>query len=271
MAKGPEEKKEVVPATPSPAALPANFGGDFAAEVYGAASGFEGTTAKDYAIPFLTVLQALSPQLNRQKGEFIKGAEQGEILNTVSAERWASEVGVVVIPCAYMFRVVEWVPREKGGGMVEQYTRESAPQDGVRNDKGKVVRPNGNLLSDTAYHYVLLFDPETGVFEQCVMSLSSTQLKKSRKWMSLMQNQKMEVPGKGLTAQPMYMNMYRCTTVPESNDSGSWYGWQIQHLGTVPNIQVFRAAKTFHEAVMEGLIEAKPPETMNEADDAHPM
>ena len=40
-------------------------------------TGLEEATADDYAIPFLRILQSMSPQLKKSDGKFIAGAEEG--------------------------------------------------------------------------------------------------------------------------------------------------------------------------------------------------
>jgi len=51
-----------------------------------AGAGLENFTTDDMQIPFIRILQALSPQLNKQDSMYIKGAEQGDIFNTVTQE-----------------------------------------------------------------------------------------------------------------------------------------------------------------------------------------
>ena len=46
-------------------------------------SGLENVTSEDLAIPFLRIIQAMSPQVNARDGKHIKGCEQGDIFNTV--------------------------------------------------------------------------------------------------------------------------------------------------------------------------------------------
>ena len=42
--------------------------------------------ADEMQIPFIRALQALSPQLNKKKPEYIDGAEQGDLFNTVTGQ-----------------------------------------------------------------------------------------------------------------------------------------------------------------------------------------
>ena len=47
-------------------------------------SGFEEVTSSDIQIPFIRIIQALSPQLKKTDPSFIDGASQGAIFNTVT-------------------------------------------------------------------------------------------------------------------------------------------------------------------------------------------
>ena len=81
-------------------------------------TGLEETTTEDFAIPFIRVLQPLSPQLQKQQGGYVEGASAGDLFNTVTGEFYDGEKGISVVPCAYSKKYIEWIPREKGGGLV---------------------------------------------------------------------------------------------------------------------------------------------------------
>lgn len=247
----PETNQAVVTVDASKSNLPAGW-----EDMYDdAGSGLQDATSQDYAIPFVSILQALSPQLNKQDGAYIKGAEQGMVFNSVTKATYDGEEGIRVIPVAYVFKNVEWRPREQGGGFVSAYTREESPTDVTRDDRGRDVLPNGNLLTATAYYYCLLLN-DNGGFEQAVISMSSTQLKKSRAWNSMMSQIKLRGP-KGLFTPPTYSHIYRLKTVPESNNNGNWYGWAISNEGMVNDRDLYVAAKDFNKAVLSGAVEAK--------------
>ena len=61
----------------------------------------------------------MSPQLNKNSGNYIEGASAGDLINTVSGEVYDGEKGISVVPCAYSKKYIEWIPREKGGGLVD--------------------------------------------------------------------------------------------------------------------------------------------------------
>jgi len=62
-----------------------------------AGAGLENFTTDDMQIPFIRILQALSPQLNKQDSMYIKGAEQGDIFNTVTQEVYKAEVWLLYL------------------------------------------------------------------------------------------------------------------------------------------------------------------------------
>ena len=70
-------------------------------------TGLEDTSSDDFAIPFLQLLQALSPQLNKNDGKYVKGAEQGNIFNTVTGEATDGDEGLIVVPCYYNKKYLE--------------------------------------------------------------------------------------------------------------------------------------------------------------------
>ena len=59
------------------------------------ASGFDNVGADDIAIPFITILQALSPKV-RGEGK-IEGASEGDFINTVTDEIYKG--AIKIIPC----------------------------------------------------------------------------------------------------------------------------------------------------------------------------
>ena len=139
-----------------------------------AASGFGNIDAqRDLAIPYINILQPNSPQVNKTKAEFIQGATAGQFFNTVTQEL---SDHILVLPSYYHLKYVEWVPREKGGGLVQVHSAESGILGKTMKEGNKDVLPNGNYVATTAYHYVVVM---TGSGPQnAVVSMTSTQLKK---------------------------------------------------------------------------------------------
>lgn len=235
-----------------------------------AGAGFEDADASAYAIPFLQILQSGSPQCKRSDGLYIPGAEEGMFYNSVTQEIYSgSDVvnqnggevtkgGLQLVPCHYTQRFIEWQPRETGGGFVtERMPDDPAALQTVKDDKGRDKLPNGNILVDTRNHYVLLVNPD-GTIVPIVATFSSTQLKKSRNWMSKMNGIKIKNGSAFITA-PMASRMYHASTVPEKNDKGSWFGWKIELVGVVQDATLYQAAMDFRTAIIAGKAkEAQP-------------
>ena len=220
------------------------------------ASGFGNLDlSRDIAIPYINILQSNSPQLNPSKAEHVAGAQVGQFYNTVTQEVSAS---LNVIPVLYQLRYVEWKTRESGGGFVEAHDADSGILSKTKRDQMtfKDVLPNGNYIATTAYHYVMVQD-KAGAWSQAVISMTSTQLKKSRRWNSLMLTQKVSGPSGSFTP-PTYAIIYKLTTVSESNDRGSWFGYQVEKAGQVEDADIYNEAKSFSTAASRGDVEAKP-------------
>ena len=62
----------------------------------------------------------------------------------------------------------------------------------------------------------------------------------------------------------MYSQVYRLTTQAESNDKGKWFGWEIERVGPVENMDLYHAAKAFAAQVGSGAVRVK-----HESDDAN--
>jgi len=59
--------------------------------------------------------------------------------------------GITVVPCYYERKIMEWVRREDGGGLVGSYPAEDPiMQKAKPNDKNQMILPNGHQLMDTA-------------------------------------------------------------------------------------------------------------------------
>ena len=218
-----------------------------------ALSGFEGMNQDDFALPFLRLLTNTSPEVGD-----VEGAMPGMIYNTVTGDLYDGKKGIEVVPCAYVRQYIEWAPRGSGSGApVAMYPATSDVLSRTHREPGdnKDYLDNGNYIENTANHYVMVIRDD-GTPEPALISMKSTQLKKSRKWNSMMQSVK--VAGKnGLFTPPMYSQVYRLTTVAESNDKGKWFGWEVERIGPVEDASVYQAAKAFATSVNAGDVKVK--------------
>ena len=213
-------------------------------------AGLTDLTSQDMAIPFFTLLQKMSPQLDT-----VEGAKAGQIFNTVTEEVCDE---LLVLPCANKREFVEWTPREQGGGLVAQHSIDSdTVAKARRSDDGRLISEAGNWLVETAYHFVLAMT-KNGV-ERGLLTMTSTQLKKNRRWNSLMSGIKLQDDsGKSFTPA-RYSHFYKLTSVQESNDKGSWYGWVIELEGKVSDAQMYASGKDFASSISAGDVKVSAP------------
>ena len=235
-----------------------------------AGAGMEGATSESFAIPFLSVLQKGSPQVDEASGAAMEGAKAGMIYENVTSKLLDGKSGVLIVPCSYRRVFLRWAPKGSDGA---GFKGELAPElVADMRAKGDIVDMDGKLyipladgtvndkkcdrISDTRNHYVLLVDAATGGWKEALVSLTSTQIKKSKMLMSALASVKVNGPG-GMFTPPTFANVVRMSTVPESNDKGTWFGVKFELAGQVDRAEVYAAAKAFHGSVSKGAVVAK--------------
>ena len=55
----------------------------------------------------------------------------------------------------------------------------------------------------------------------------------------------------------MYSQVYRLTTVAESNEKGKWHGWEIERVGPVTDMALYQQARAFAQQVNKGDVKVK--------------
>jgi len=238
--------------------------------------GRENVSTEDMAIPFISILQKMSPQVDKTVPEFIKGAEPGDFFNNVTMRVWKQENGLIVLPVVYSRRYTEWRKRDdKGGGLVKDWKQDdSALKNTKRDEKGKDITPAGTVIVTSAVFYSFLLDPADWSYERCVLSMSSTQFRKGKNWNTTIGNRMIVNPITGKRFTPaMFFSAYRLDSLPESNDQGSWYGWGIKFFGDVKRFtntpestfiipggeDLYQEAKKFAKAIQDDLITVQHP------------
>jgi hypothetical protein len=219
--------------------------------------GLESIGKDDLAIPFLTILQSNSPQLVEDKS-----LRPGMIYDTVLKKGFEE---LLVVPCNYEKQYVEWTPREQGGGLIATHSN----IDGIellkvckKDDKGKDILPNGNLLVPTAVYYVIYMAEELDghtEFSKAIISMTSTSLKKSRRWNSVMAGITMRGKEGQPYTPPLFSHIYRTTTTGEKNVHGSWYTWDITMHSPVATSEIYNSGKQFAVDMGKSKVAALPP------------
>lgn len=228
--------------------LPGKF--DYGDDVDG---GFENQTQEDRALPWLTLLQELSPQV--KKGEHnIEGAEPGMFCNTLTKEIFPDGVEIVIASTEHVF--CEWKP--KMGGFVGRRSLNDPEIVRVRREQefGKYTSKDGNDLIETFYIYGAIAK-EGADPEPFIMGITGTKIKAYKQFM---QRAKMFRHGPERQKAPLYAHRVLVTSFEDRRGNNDF--WNISLRGAVgdklengllePSDPRFLAAKALSREVISG-------------------
>jgi|TARA_A100000172_G_scaffold46303_1_gene28696 hypothetical protein len=212
--------------------------------------------SSEMQIPFVRILQAMSPQLKKREASYIEGSEQGDMFNNVTMDLFKGEDGVTIIPCFQTVKYLEFVPREQGGGFQGEIATTDPVLRQTKRSGAKEILPNGNELVKSDQHFCLLIG-EDGITQPVVVDMKSSQLKVSRRWKTQIAMQKIKHPKTGqMVLPPLFATMWKFSTVEESNDQGTWFNYQIEKVGLVESRDLILEAKAFRDSVAAGEVKA---------------
>ncbi len=273
--QAPPAEEAKVPATrrEPPPPIPAEY------EAYAEDSGmgYENQTAEDISIPFIDILQSGSPEC---KGEDPQG-KPGQIINRSSGLMYDAKEGAVFIPCFTEHMMTEWVPLDKGGGLVGNYAMDDPLVKEVRSTQplGKYKKPGSdNELVETFYVYGIFVPPGDASPHPAVMAMSSTKIKPYKDWMFQARAVVITLPdGRKLTRVPLWAHRYRFTTKFVEKNNYSWWNWVIRFDGSgatearnAPDSELYMLGKQLYAEVQSGMRRADTESLRREEQDAHP-
>ena len=212
--KTPAAANEQLPVKPQ-AHLPAKVHdyGEFAGD------GFQGATAADFAVPFLNIIQAGS----NKTMERVQGAVPGMLINSVTNQLYNGKDGVLFVPCARQHQFVEWIPRNKGGGIAARHepTSKVVMEAKARCEFGEYVTPNGNDLVETFYltGYLLSDVNDLTPDGVIVIPFSSTKIKAYKSIMQTLNTFK--------GRPPLFANRLKVTVFSDQNKKGNFFNLSV--------------------------------------------
>ena len=217
--------------------------------------GLENIDKSDLALPFLKLLQSGSDETKKKHAKYVEGAEAGMFYNTVTKKLYSGEKGIDVIPVFYKMTYPEWAPFEKregrpihndrGPGIMSQTTQ---------NDRNKDMLTNGNEIIKTANHFVIILGDRP---EKALMTMKSTQLKVSRSWNSLIEDQfEIDPKTNKSVPAPMFSRVYKLNSV-ENSGSFTWHGYNINLVKKVDDAGIYQMAKDFHNSLKNSQAKAE--------------
>lgn len=238
-----------------------------------AGEGYDPDSAGDIQIPFITVLQALSPQL--KKGSGIEGAEAGLLYNNVTD---VVSDSIRFVPAISKKLYVEWVKRSEGSGYVAAHSLDSeiVQKFKAKGERGPWDTADGkHEIIETQYLYCLVVDSKndpTGEF--FVLSFTSTKLSAWRKWNTSIHTFRMNGQ-----QPPLFAHVVELKTKEQSNKHGDFYNLLLSPANgemkkslVGPRSAAFQAAKDYRAMVESGVAQAAKeqkdaPASRNDDDD----
>lgn len=220
-------------------------------------------------VPFLKILQPLSPNVQEGLPDYNPLAKPGMFYNTASNELYDGKTGIILVPITHQRSYTEWVPRSEGGGFVKDWGESLAWHQVCEKSQINEYRPktrDGHDILHSQFHYAYIVNTDTGDFVPVVFSFAGTLLKRARSWASLMANAKIQTQNGPKPAAHSYYT-YRATTEIQRNDKGAWYLPKITP-NTIDNkwvsvrditggADIWQSAKTFRQSLLEGTIRAE--------------
>ena len=217
--------------------------------------GFENQSGADIVLPFISLLQSNSPQVENPVGEGgIEGARSGMLINSLTETLWDGKEGVEFIPAITEHQYVEWIKRTAGGGFVGRHDPGSTV---VENAKANGTPINeleteaGNDLVETFYVYGVIVDDGTPM--PVVLAFNSTKIKIYKKWNTklLLFGQKAQIP--------LMAHLTRLGSSQERNTKGAFANYTLTPAGgglidslLDPSDERFVAAASVREMILEG-------------------
>jgi hypothetical protein len=232
------------------------------AELYGATgAGAENIGKEDVALPFLKILQGLSPEVTRGNEKFIKGAETGQYINSLTGELWDGEQGLEIIRVYFEKKYIEWRPKKAGGGLVRISDTEAEAKQHKTPDTGD--KDVDTVIDETHQTYALVKGP-TG-WNPVLFSASRTKLPFMRKWNGLVINTKAGDLKDDVNAAKLPPNVqlkpfavvYQLITVTKQNEKGTFFIPSLGKTKRLATASEFKAAAEFYEIIKKGAVKVE--------------
>ena len=229
-----------------------------------AGAGFENQSREDISIPFITVLQALSPQVSK---ETVEGAKSGMLFNTVTEELIDD---VTFVPGYTEHVYVEWVPRKEGGGFVALHQMDSpvvakAKDESEEFGKLKVDREGGgqNDLVETFYVYGSILDEDDNPESMAVIAFTSSKIKIYRKWNTSIRMFTVKTEDGRKVRPPMFAHRVKLGSQKEQANGEEYFNFTLKPAnGKIkdsllePGCEALESARSVGEMVKSGLAKA---------------
>lgn len=196
--------------------------------------GNENVGGDDVSLPRLSLLQSMSPEATKNSPKYIEGAEPGMFMNSITKELYP-EVNLINV-----FYSREWPifrRREHGGGFIGKQDSAQAAEEFIQAH----AEANNIEAVETANHYCIMVNDEGEVIDKVLFGLTSTKLRFSRNWNSL-------IVGK---EGARFSYVWNIKAISESNKKGTWFSPAITTPPVIAKQEAYELAAQTYENVSQ--------------------
>ena len=209
------------------------------------------------SIPFLKT------NLSNTIQEENRGSLKGDLYNTVDGQIYDGKKGILVIPCHFQRRWIQWSPiddDQRAPIAIFEKASDCPPTERLKKDekdnKDYLLDGSGHYVEETHQHYVLICKDD-GTLDAVMIAMKSTSLKASRNWNALIKTRRFPKSDGTSFNPPRFSHIYRLNTVMQSNGTTSYAVWNAKLEKQVSNINAYNEAKMFQQSIQKGEVEVK--------------
>ena len=200
--------------------------------------GNEGITKEDLVIPRLSIIQAISPELDEKDPAYIEGAKNGMMFNTLTKKLYTE---VLVIPVVYEKKYLLGRDRKKGGGFGGRYDTEQEANAAIMD----MEEPDEWEAADTPTHLCLVVSD--GKPFEIAIPMPKSKAKVSRQFNSTIR----------LLGGPRFSRVYKISVVDDKNNAGDKFkNFNVIPAG-FPNQELFQLAEKLYTDLSTGAVNYK--------------
>jgi len=187
-------------------------------------------TSDEVTLPFIRMVQKMSPYLVEGDGNYIESSKAGQLVHTVNAKAYDT---LTIIPLRFEHLKIQWRMRESGGGLINVFT----PSDPELPATHKVENQNvvtddpTSVIEDTLQYICQVFAPDGEDLGMSIVSCSKSQLKYARRWNVQLQSKKITLSSGRVIRAPLFSHSYTLSTIQESTQKNgmtqSWHSFKF--------------------------------------------
>lgn len=186
--------------------------------------GFQNQTQEDIAIPFINLLQSMSPEVDADDG--IAGAKPGLYFNSVTQEIKETFQFVAAIT-QHVF--VQWKKRDNGGGIVATHQLhdevvKAAKKASTKFGTYETPGADGQMddLIETYYVFGVLVD-DGAPLGMATMAFTSTKIKSYKAIMGRLNSFQIQLEDGRRINPPLFAHLLEFDVQKQKNDKGTFY------------------------------------------------